>query len=89
MPRCASSRARRTSSWWWLLPPSITTSPGARCCANSAMVDSVAAPCGSITHTARGARRQATSSCSPRAGRAPSAANASTAASSRSCTTHS
>ncbi len=54
MPFGASSRARRTSSFQKVLPPSISVSPGSSRAASSAIAASVAAPAGSMTHTARG-----------------------------------
>ena len=50
------------SSFQKVLPPSMTVSPGASRPPSSAMAASVAAPAGSMTHTARGAASDFTSS---------------------------
>src|SRR5579864_5534470 len=73
MPFAASVSARRTSSWKCVLPPSMIVSPGATSALSSAMVDSVGAPAGTMTHTARGASSAVMTSRRPGAPVAPAA----------------
>ncbi len=60
MPRAASSSACFASSVHRELPPSTTTSPSASSPDSSSITDWVAAPAGTISHTARGAASAST-----------------------------
>jgi hypothetical protein len=88
MPRGARAAARRTSSLNHELPPSTIASPASSSDPSVVTVCSVAAPAGTITHTARGGVIAATSAASDDVPTAPSRASAATASALRSLTTH-
>src|SRR5690606_16362861 len=87
MPRSARRAARAMSSLKYVLPPSITTSPGDSTSASVETTASVAAPAGTMDHTARGASSAPASPERSSTARAPASTSGAAEDGSRSYTT--